>query len=143
MNTRRANVLRSILSLAAMGGGMPIGLGVPRQEPKAFPEAQALAIDLGVSYDEAELAFLRFGETRARELIGICQRHNVHVSNEVIDFIDRNSPRQRVDMLDLIERCRLPVKDQRDVAPYRATHGARSLAEKKARRAKRKQRSQR
>ena len=48
---RRARVLSSILSLAAMGNGMPIGLGVPGARlsfddygPRALPRATTRAL---------------------------------------------------------------------------------------------------
>jgi len=147
LNDRRANLSRNILALSAMFGGVPIVPGYPpapaRIEP--HPEAKAIALDLGVTYSEAERAYLRLGAERARDLLTICKSRNLILSSDLLDAAVRFEPpspsmfelseafqKAKVDPTSLLRPAVPEVRQQR-----------RSLVERKARRAKRKQRRNR
>lgn len=135
---------RNILALGAMFGGMPV---YPRSlEPtERYPEAKLLAIDLGVTYHEAERAFLRLGVERARDLLAHCRSHNVDVSHELLDLFVRNDPPPPSirELSEAFQKAKAdPASLLRPGVPE-ARQQRRSLVDRKARRAKRKQRGKR
>jgi hypothetical protein len=151
MNERRANLSRNILALGAMFGGMPIYGGTPRARPEPHPEAQALALDLGASYEDAERVWLRFGSSRAREVLTMCLEHGVTPSHELLRLLEPEPTTG--------EQIEVLLRAQREIDAFRqkkadtssmlrqtvpdARQQRRALAERKARRAKRKQRGKR
>ena len=146
MNERRASISRNILALGAMFGGMPLYAGVPRRQPEPpprFPEAKVLAVELGVTYGDAELAFLRLGPARAREVLTLCQSRNLAVSHELLDLLENPPPAAMADLSEAFKKAKADPQSLLRPAVPEVRQQRRSLVERKARRAKRKQRGKR
>lgn len=145
MNERRAHLARNILALGAMFGGMPIYPNHER-EPEPYPEAKALAVDFDVAYVAAERAYLRLGFERAREVLDLCKRNNIALSDELFGLVDQLDvpPLSTIDELSAaFQKAKAdPASLLRPAIPE-ARQQRRSLAERKARRAKRKQKGKR
>lgn len=122
MTDRRTNVLRSVMMLSAMAGGMPIGFGAPWPR---LSEEELLSMRYGFSVEGVRAALLRFGPERGRLVLEKLKEAGVGPTDEVLRLLEPATPVQlRIAALPALKRER---------------YEKRPLAERKERRRKRKQ----